>query len=117
MAVKFSSHRVLANSLNSGCEKHSARLFQCARCHSQLKFCSCCDRGNVYCIDCVVPARQEARQRWYRQRQRQEIVKVRDQGIYISTNVLTEINGINIDVDGIMRNYCLFTISYPEPES
>lgn len=24
---------------------------------------------------------------------------------------------VTIDVDGIMRNYCLLAISYPEPES
>lgn len=27
----------------------SYRLFNCEHCHRQLKICSCCDRGNIYC--------------------------------------------------------------------
>jgi hypothetical protein len=29
--------------------EYSARIFNCARCHSQVIICSCCDRGNIYC--------------------------------------------------------------------
>jgi hypothetical protein len=29
--------------------EHSARIFNCARCHRQVIICSCCDRGNIYC--------------------------------------------------------------------
>jgi len=28
---------------------HFARIFNCARCHSQVIICSCCDHGNIYC--------------------------------------------------------------------
>ncbi len=41
----------------------TARLYSCARCHAQTVICRCCDRGNVYCPDCALPARQEARRR------------------------------------------------------
>lgn len=71
----------------------TARLYNCARCHVQTVICRCCDRGNVYCRDCALPARQEtqrraskryqesppgrqnhaARQRRYRERQREEV--------------------------------------------
>ena len=29
--------------------KPTARLYQCVRCHKQVKICSTCDRGNIYC--------------------------------------------------------------------
>ena len=39
----------------------SARLFNCARCRSQVWICSHCDRGNVYCSkQCSGPARRES---------------------------------------------------------
>jgi len=41
----------------------TARLYNCARCHAQTMICRCCDRGNVYCPACALPARQEARRR------------------------------------------------------
>ena len=41
----------------------TARLYHCARCHAQTMICRCCDRGNVYCRDCTLPARQEAKRR------------------------------------------------------
>jgi len=44
-------------------ESRSARLFQCTRCHSLATVCSCCDRGQVYCLDCAFPAQQEAKKR------------------------------------------------------
>ncbi len=41
--------------------KNSARLFNCARCHRQVKICRCCDRGNRYCgKPCSQPARRES---------------------------------------------------------
>ena len=41
----------------------TARLYHCARCHAQTMICRCCDRGNVYCPECALPAHQEARRR------------------------------------------------------
>ncbi len=29
----------------------SHRLFNCARCHRQVRICTYCDRGNIYCSD------------------------------------------------------------------
>ena len=29
--------------------ENTARLYNCARCHSQVTICSHCDRGNIYC--------------------------------------------------------------------
>lgn len=29
--------------------EHTARIFNCVRCHRQVIICSCCDRGNIYC--------------------------------------------------------------------
>jgi hypothetical protein len=70
------------------------RLFNCARCHQQVFICSRCDRGNIYCeAGCAQIARTEslraagrryqasrcgrfthaARQRRYRQRQKQKV--------------------------------------------
>lgn len=41
--------------------KRTARLFQCALCHTQSIVCSCCDRGQIYCgIFCVITARKKA---------------------------------------------------------
>jgi len=37
----------------------SFRLFNCARCHCQIKICTWCDRGNVYCPACAVEAKLE----------------------------------------------------------
>ena len=71
----------------------TARLYHCARCHAQTVICHCCDRGNIYCKDCALPARQEAirraskryqespqgrlnhaaRQRRYRERQTEKV--------------------------------------------
>ena len=41
----------------------TARRYSCARCHAQTVICRCCDRGNVYCLECALPARQEAKRR------------------------------------------------------
>ena len=72
----------------------SARLYLCARCRCQVVICSHCDRGQRYCTDgCAERARQSslreagqryqrsrrgrhchaARQRRYRQRQREKM--------------------------------------------
>ncbi len=41
--------------------EHSARIFNCARCHSQAIICVCCDRGNIYCgLTCSQESRQES---------------------------------------------------------
>lgn len=41
--------------------EHSARIFNCARCHSQVIICSCCDRGNIYCgSTCSQESRKES---------------------------------------------------------
>lgn len=41
--------------------EHTARIFNCARCHRQVIICSCCDRGNIYCSSaCSLEARQES---------------------------------------------------------
>ncbi len=37
-----------------------ARLFLCADCRDQVLICSGCDRGNIYCADCAVRARQRS---------------------------------------------------------
>lgn len=70
------------------------RLFNCARCQQQTMICTCCDRGNIYCSpECSQSARKErgrsagrryqnthrgkrkhaARQRRYRQRQKEKV--------------------------------------------
>ncbi len=41
----------------------AARLYNCARCSAQTIICRCCDRGNVYCPQCALPAHKEARRR------------------------------------------------------
>lgn len=41
----------------------TARLYQCARCRAQTVICRCCDRGNLYCPECALPAYQDARRR------------------------------------------------------
>lgn len=38
-----------------------ARLYNCLLCHQQVKICSHCDRGNVYCSPCAPIARIQAR--------------------------------------------------------
>ncbi|MCP4283499.1 MAG: hypothetical protein GY792_03465 [Gammaproteobacteria bacterium] len=74
--------------------ENTARLYNCARCHCQVIICSRCDRGNIYCHrDCALIARANsqreacrryqsaphgrlrhaARQRRYRQRQKQKV--------------------------------------------
>lgn len=41
--------------------EHSARIFNCARCHRQVIICSCCDHGNIYCsYKCSLLSRQES---------------------------------------------------------
>lgn len=78
-----------------------ARFFYCALCHKQVVICSHCDRGNIYCgPPCSRQARtlnhrianqqyqksfkgrqkHAKRQRCYRQRQKEKIQKVTDQG-------------------------------------
>lgn len=72
----------------------TARLFNCLYCHRQVKICSACDRGNIYCgPQCSRQARQSAmlkagqryqntlrgklkhalRQKRYRERQNQKV--------------------------------------------
>ena len=41
----------------------SARLYNCAQCHSQVMICRHCDRGHIYCTECAPVARQDARNR------------------------------------------------------
>jgi hypothetical protein len=41
----------------------SARLFHCARCHSQVILCRACDRGHVYCGKGCARAARRASQR------------------------------------------------------
>jgi len=41
-------------------EDESFRIFNCARCHQQVKICRNCDRGNRYCRTCGEVARQES---------------------------------------------------------
>lgn len=37
------------------------RLFNCARCHCQVKICRYCDRGNIYCgLRCSISSRMES---------------------------------------------------------
>ena len=49
----------------------SARVFNCARCRSQVIICSGCDRGNRYCgKTCSQAARQNAQRRAARRYQR-----------------------------------------------
>lgn len=80
----------------------TARLYNCARCHSQVTVCRHCDRGNLYCgpvcsrqfraknhrvanqiYQKTFPGRQKhaLRQKHYRQRLRE---KVTDQGSLLS---------------------------------
>jgi hypothetical protein len=49
----------------AGCAEHdedkSARLFLCGRCRQQVLICSCCDRGQIYCVDgCADAARRQS---------------------------------------------------------
>jgi len=40
---------------------NSIRIFNCARCYTQVKICSKCDRGNIYCASkCAGDARKES---------------------------------------------------------
>jgi hypothetical protein len=42
-------------------EDTPGRLFLCARCRIQVLICSCCDRGQIYCVGgCAREARREA---------------------------------------------------------
>jgi hypothetical protein len=42
----------------------SHRLFQCARCHSLVRICSSCDRGQRFCeFPCAGQARRESTRR------------------------------------------------------
>lgn len=80
---------------------HTARLYNCARCHCQVIVCSDCDRGNIYCGSfCAKQSRiknhrivnhnyqntfrgrqkHALRQSHYRLRQKQKAKKVTDQG-------------------------------------
>jgi hypothetical protein len=44
--------------------EHSARIFNCVRCHNQVIICSCCDRGNIYCGSiCSQESRKESHRR------------------------------------------------------
>lgn len=108
--AKTSTQASPNNSSNHHSESRSARLFLCCRCETQLKICSCCDRGHIYCIDCVAPAREEARQeaskryqlslkgrmnhaarqRRYRERQRVKNEIVTHQGSHNSTPMLDQ---------------------------
>ena len=50
---------------------NTARLFNCARCHSQVVICSHCDRGNIYCgPGCSQQARRESKRAAGRRYQR-----------------------------------------------
>jgi len=50
--------------LSGGDEAASARLFICAECRARALFCSCCDRGQIYCAgDCGALVRRRAN-RW-----------------------------------------------------
>ena len=41
--------------------EHTARLFNCIRCHKQVLICSDCDRGNIYCgRACSAAVRQKS---------------------------------------------------------
>ena len=44
--------------------KPIARLYQCILCHKQVKICSKCDRGNIYCDPiCAASARMKSLKR------------------------------------------------------
>lgn len=44
--------------------QESYRLFNCARCHCQVRICSHCDRGNRYCSEeCSYQARRDSMRR------------------------------------------------------
>jgi hypothetical protein len=94
----------------------SARLYpppdnhyHCARCHRQVWICSHCDRGNVYCgVRCSHSARSQslrraackyqstrggglcnaARQRRFRERQRQKVTHQGSQSVQLSASLL-----------------------------
>ena len=117
MARELPNHEARSNGTEGGCESRSARLFQCARCHALTKICSQCDRGNVYCGVCAIPARKKARQdtskryqqspagrlnhaarqRRYRERQRLKIQKVTHQGCEKTVNVRVQENDLQSD--------------------
>jgi hypothetical protein len=41
--------------------EHTARIFNCTRCHRQVIICGCCDRGNIYCgPTCSQESRKES---------------------------------------------------------
>lgn len=41
----------------------SYRLFNCTRCHVQVRICQGCDHGNIYCPPCSQEARKESQHR------------------------------------------------------
>ena len=41
--------------------EHDCRVFNCARCQSEVVICRSCDRGNRYCSPCAPAARAEKR--------------------------------------------------------
>jgi hypothetical protein len=108
-----------------------ARLYQCALCYRQVIICSDCDRGNIYCkLTCSQQARKEslkntrrryqntkigrhkhaARQKRYRLRQKEKMIKVTDQGSHEKTThdlLTSESNNVKKDI-GNHKVYCHF---------
>jgi hypothetical protein len=49
--------------LHHDLKDESYRLFPCGRCNTPVCICRGCDRGNRYCLRCVLPARHESLKR------------------------------------------------------
>ena len=90
---------------------HSARFYNCARCQQQIKICSHCDRGNIYCPEgCSEQSRYEKqkeaalryqsspkgrllhakRQQQYRQRQREKVTHQGSPALIVYDLLITE---------------------------
>ena len=120
MATSFNLRCVNENTSEDIDVMPSARLFMCGRCHAQTMVCSCCDQGNVYCLECQTIARKEARQRTakryqqsrigrskhaerqarYRERQRASEIKVTHQGSTASVTVVSAPDRPNVAEQG-----------------
>lgn len=72
----------------------SIRIFNCFRCNTQVRICSKCDRGNVYCnFNCADIARKESirnASKRYQQTQKGKFAHTDRQKLYIKNKLKKE---------------------------
>ena len=104
------------------------RLFNCARCAQQVKICSHCDRGQVYCAgNCSLQARKEslnraaqryqtsqqgrlshaARQAQYRARQQQKVTHQGSAGKADHGSLMQQLKRLLDGIESIKKRYHL----------